>query len=231
MLNVKKIPTKLRYFILFVGFASVLLKIVWKQLLISVNCCNIKLNKRYKTNIYNIQPSCNELESSYVSGEFVSGGFYSPTSCIPLNTIAIIVPFRNRGHQQDIFVLQITSFLLRQRCSFQILIVEQFDSLPFNRASLLNAGVVWLENNMKQISFSCYIFHDVDHVPLDNRNIYECNLTRPVHFSTAVDKWNYSIPYDGFFGGVVAFSPKQFQQINGFSNCFWGWGMITIFIY
>ena len=31
-------------------------------------------------------------------------------------------------------------------------------------------------------------------------------------------------PYDNYFGGVTAISSEQFEQINGFSNIFWGWG-------
>ena len=34
----------------------------------------------------------------------------------------------------------------------------------------------------------------------------------------------FRLPYHNLLGGAAAFSRKDFQQINGFSNRFWGWG-------
>lgn len=32
------------------------------------------------------------------------------------------------------------------------------------------------------------------------------------------------LPYNEFFGGVSGLTVKQFKQVNGFPNAFWGWG-------
>lgn len=32
------------------------------------------------------------------------------------------------------------------------------------------------------------------------------------------------LPYSSIFGGAGAFLRKDFEEINGFSNKFWGWG-------
>ena len=37
----------------------------------------------------------------------------------------------------------------------------------------------------------CYIFHDVDLIPFDDRNVYVCDAKNPRHLSAKVDKWNF----------------------------------------
>ena len=34
----------------------------------------------------------------------------------------------------------------------------------------------------------------------------------------------FRLPYASIFGGVGSFTKEQFENINGFSNKFWGWG-------
>jgi len=35
---------------------------------------------------------------------------------------------------------------------------------------------------------------------------------------------DYTLPYDEYFGGAVLFSKKHFQEVNGYSNEYWGIG-------
>lgn len=65
--------------------------------------------------------------------------------------------------------------------------------------------------------------HDVDLLPLKLGNIYACT-TRPRHMSSAIDSYRFTLPYYGLVGGAVAFPSEIFQDINGFSNLFEGWG-------
>lgn len=41
-----------------------------------------------------------------------------------------------------------------------------------------------------QQHFHCFIFHDVDLIPEDDRTLYSCPIS-PRHLSVAVDKFNY----------------------------------------
>jgi N-terminal region of glycosyl transferase group 7 len=40
--------------------------------------------------------------------------------------------------------------------------------------------------------FDCYIFHDVDMLPEDDRNLYGCGIRFPRHLGTYIDKYNYT---------------------------------------
>ena len=71
--------------------------------------------------------------------------------------------------------------------------------------------------------FDCVIFHDVDLIPEDDRNVYSCP-DFPRHMSVAVDKFNYQLPYQAIFGGVSALNNQHFNKVNGFSNLYFGWG-------
>ncbi|GFR86551.1 beta-1,4-galactosyltransferase 1 [Elysia marginata] len=85
---------------------------------------------------------------------------------------------------------------------------------------LMNIGFV---EAMKRYDYQCAIFHDVDLIPEDDRNIYSCP-TQPRHLSASIDKFNYKLPYAGIYGGVSAINKKQFHELNGFSNLYFGWG-------
>ena len=88
----------------------------------------------------------------------------------------------------------------------------------------------------KKDGFECMFFHDVDLVPENDKNIYEC-FDYPRHYSGYIDKWNYTIPFFYIYGGITAYSVEAFENINGFrykkqvrtllilfSNEYWGWG-------
>ena len=75
----------------------------------------------------------------------------------------------------------------------------------------------------KDYDYECFVFSDVDLVPMDDRNIYRC-FEGPRHLSVAIDKFDFKLPYNTIFGGVSAFSKQQFLTVNGYPNTYWGWG-------
>ena len=58
---------------------------------------------------------------------------------------------------------------------------------PFNRAMLFNVG---FKEAMKDSVWDCVIFHDVDHLPENDRNYYGCG-EMPRHFAAKLDKYTY----------------------------------------
>nr|XP_027205343.1 beta-1,4-galactosyltransferase 4-like [Dermatophagoides pteronyssinus] len=156
-------------------------------------------------------------ESFHESIEF--GGRYRPHGCQSLQNVAIIVPYRNRSVQLQIFIYNIHKFLSKQnKVQYQLFIVEQKDMNQFNRAKLLNVG---FNEAIRWNNFDCFIFHDVELLPLDLRNLYLCS-DQPRHMSSNIVRFAYF--YEQLFGGVCAISTSIMNNVNGFSNRFFGWG-------
>lgn len=116
-----------------------------------------------------------------------SGGWFQPFECKAKHHVAIIVPFRDRYAHLSIFLKNIHPFLMKQNIEYRIFIIEQTNGKPFNRAALMNIG--YLEA-LKLFSWDCFIFHDVDLLPLDDRNFYTCPR-QPRHMSVAIDTFQY----------------------------------------
>jgi len=149
-----------------------------------------------------------------------SGGEYYPSDCQAKDNVAIIVPYRARESQLRVFLNYLHPVLSRQNIHYRVFVISQEDQLTFNRAMLFNVGF----KEASQLSaWDCFIFHDVDLLPEDDRNLYTCPAS-PRHMSVAVDKFKYRLPYKDIFGGVSALSTKHFELVNGFSNQYWGWG-------
>lgn len=152
-----------------------------------------------------------------------SGGTWAPSICSPQIQVYVVIPFRNREEHLREFLRVIHPFLQTQNLSYTILVAEQSAGTPFNRAKLFNVGYQELK---KQFGFlGCVIFHDVDLIPLDARNIYGCvQSPRVLHLSAHLDNFRFNLPYERLFGGAVAIEESIFEDVNGFSNQFYGWG-------
>nr|XP_029721046.1 beta-1,4-N-acetylgalactosaminyltransferase bre-4-like [Aedes albopictus] len=152
--------------------------------------------------------------------KLLPGGQYTPRECTAHDRVAVIVPYRDREQHLPVFLKNLHPFLMKQQIEYGIYIVEQATGSQFNRASLMNVGFA---EAMKQKNWDCMVFHDVDLLPMDDRNLYTCP-DQPRHMSVAVDTFGFKLPYSTIFGGVSAMTAKQFRTVNGFSNSFWGWG-------
>uniref|UniRef100_A0A8C1MB07 Beta-1,4-galactosyltransferase n=1 Tax=Cyprinus carpio TaxID=7962 RepID=A0A8C1MB07_CYPCA len=152
--------------------------------------------------------------------QLVVGGRYKPRDCVALQKVAIIIPFRNRGEHLKYWLYYLHPILQRQQLDYGIYVIQQDGEGTFNRAKLLNVGYA---EALKEYDYDCFIFSDVDIIPMDDRNTYKCS-SQPRHLSVSMDKFGFRLPYKQYFGGVSAMSKEQFQKINGFPNNYWGWG-------
>ena len=141
------------------------------------------------------------------------GGRYKPAGCIPRHKIAIIVPHRNREPHLRQFLKFIHPIMTRQQADYTVFVVQQAGTEIFNKAKLLNIG--YREALKVDSSFDCFIFHDVDLLAENDRNLYRC-ADVPRHLSVGIDKWDYQLPYDALFGGVIAMTRNQFEKVSSF---------------
>ncbi|XP_022256847.1 beta-1,4-N-acetylgalactosaminyltransferase bre-4-like [Limulus polyphemus] len=155
-----------------------------------------------------------------IASQLQPGGAWSPASCKSRHRVAIIIPFRDRHEHLMILLYHLHPLLQRQQLDYTIYVVEQFGNDTFNKGVLMNAGV---RESLNERNYDCYVFHDVDMIPEDDRNMYSCPQL-PRHMSVAVDKFHYTLPYSDLVGGVFALKTKHFLQVNGYSNLYWGWG-------
>ncbi|CAG9813386.1 unnamed protein product, partial [Phaedon cochleariae] len=163
-------------------------------------------------------PSVEQLEGRFAW--LRPGGHWLPGHCRVLKRVAVVIPYRCRGEHLLVFLQHMHPFLRRQQLDYTVFVVEQDGDGPFNRAMLMNIGYT---EALNMSHFDCFIFHDIDLLPEDDRNLYTCP-EQPRHMSVAVDIFKYRLPYPAIFGGVSAISTEHFKLLNGFSNSFWGWG-------
>lgn len=88
-------------------------------------------------------------------------------------------------HAQNIHVAHIHINIICKQILFRIFKEEP---TTFNRGMLLNAGVL---EALKADNYTCFVFQDVDLIPLNDHNLYRCGK-QPKHLSVALNKWNYT---------------------------------------
>ncbi|XP_033728249.1 beta-1,4-N-acetylgalactosaminyltransferase bre-4-like [Pecten maximus] len=157
-----------------------------------------------------------ELELDYLN----PGGHYVPLECRTNQRVAIVIPYRNRPIHLRTVLYNLHHMLPRQQLDYGIFVIEQAGDNTFNRGLLMNIGFV---EALHSYNFTCFVFHDVDLIPEDDRIYYGCG-TGPRHLSAAIDKFSYRLPYPSIAGGVTQLRRTDFEKINGFSNLFFGWG-------
>jgi hypothetical protein len=143
--------------------------------------------------------------------------------------IAIIVPYRDlhpaqkRAEHLAKFIAYMGPFMekaikqFNKNASFHIFIVEQSPEHKFNRGALLNLGFLEAQKQ----GYNVFIFHDVDLLPGDSMgNYYVKNPEIPIHIARCWDR------YKGqeYLGGIISISGKNFTDLNGYPNNYWGWG-------
>ena len=134
--------------------------------------------------------------------------------------LGIIVPYRNRPDQLEVFIEHMETYLADKDLRYEIFIVDQDNAKQFNRGILLNIGYIYA----KKIRCNYLVFHDVDMLPVDVDYSYS---DIPLHLATDFileeDEKDREV-FEEYFGGVTMFPIETFEKINGYSNKYWAWG-------
>jgi hypothetical protein len=137
-----------------------------------------------------------------------------------MHKLGIIVPYRDRAKQLRVFIRELKKFLnVYPRVDYTVIVVNQEDIKKFNRAKLLNIGFI------EAVKRGCdyVIFHDVDLIPIKGHYQYSDKPLQLANDFEATDTFRRTIQRD-YFGGVTLFPVEAFQEINGYSNKYRGWG-------
>lgn len=140
----------------------------------SLPLCNFSITNN-DTSIYKVTVNQTlypyHLIEQHCANDLLSGGHHIPKQCRSEQRLAIIICYRNREQHLKMFLDNIHPFLQKQQLDYTIFLVNQHGQDQFNRAALFNVGYV---EAMKLYPYDCFIFHDVDLLPEDLRNVYRC---------------------------------------------------------
>ena len=136
--------------------------------------------------------------------------------------LAIIVPYRDRRDEMDIFIPHMEEFLSNKQIDYKIFIAEQSDDRPFNYGKLCNA----VFNEIKD-EYDYFCFHDIDLLPTNDTADYFYK-DKPTQIVFENEYGQSLIPYNEYFGGVVIFCKEDFIKVNGYSNDYWGKGYVDL---
>ena len=157
---------------------------------------------------------------------FSANGLFKPKCGKPSNgnSIAIVIPYRDRPVQLRVFLEYMIPMFLKQQLQFKIYVIDQVPHTTFNRAKLFNVGYDIAKKDAEEIGvqWDCFTFHDVDLFLENEFMLYKCDKNgNPRHLSVAVSSMDYSIEETykwDIFGGICQVTGKVFEKANGFAN-------------
>ncbi|CAF1377236.1 unnamed protein product, partial [Didymodactylos carnosus] len=126
-----------------------------------------------------------DIEMNY--SNIRSGGSWAPPNLNFSLEVAIIIPYRDRLEQLTILLYYLHPILQRQELDYKIYVSEQTGNDTYNKGISMNAAFIYASS---EYDFQCYVFHDVDLIPEDDRNMYSCPLF-PRHMSVAINEMDY----------------------------------------
>jgi len=137
--------------------------------------------------------------------------------------LAICVPHYKREEHLKKFIPHMDRFFRDKDIEYKIFVANQIypDSVSgFNRGTSKNVAY----DVAQKEGYDYFCFHDIDMLPEDD----SCDYSYPEqveHLAVHVKQFDYGLKYQEYFGGCILFTKEHYEQINGYSNGYWNWGM------
>ena len=147
-----------------------------------------------------------------------------------MKRLAVILPY-NEEHSEN-FTNHFKA-IIKESSDFyyKLIFLKQKSNRPLNKGKLFNIGYM-----LHKDKFDYFCFHDSDLIPVSDDCDYSYEGGKPISLvamrgkiefgeqENIEDFDDYTLPYDEYFGGATLFSKEHFQQVNGYSNNYWGVG-------
>ena len=145
-----------------------------------------------------------------------------------MKKLLIILPY-SEEHIEN-FTNHFKSMVPEGDIYYKLIFMKQKSNRPLNKGKLFNIGYM-----LHKDKFDYFCFHDADLMPISDECDYSfeekpislVGMRNKIEFGDQEKVQNfdeYSLPYDEYFGGATLFSKEHFQQVNGYSNNYWGVG-------
>jgi len=140
--------------------------------------------------------------------------------------LAIIIPYRDREENFNIFIPYFTNFMknYQSHINYDIIIIEQGNDDLFNKGFLFNAGFLLTSGNTDY-----YALHDIDQLPISVDYSYK---KIPYHLCVNIYQQNNNNILINEYkdrnfhqrGGVNLITKEHYLSVNGHSINYKGWG-------
>ena len=167
---------------------------------------------------------------SRTAGKSAAGKPAAPpprTKHAPLKAIVLVLPYRDRERNLDLFLRRIARYASdRPGERWIVYRIEQNDQQLFNKGWLFNAGFDAFAADEPLLANStavCVVEHDIDMLPEPGVEYNWCQqpiqLASEIECSSRVYKsaHAYSLPYLNSGGAVVSMTPQHWRLVNGWA--------------
>jgi len=142
-----------------------------------------------------------------------------------MKRLAVILPY-NEEHIENL----VNHFYATVDGDYKLVFMKQKSNRPLNKGKLFNIGYM-----LHKDKFDYFCFHDSDLIPVSDECDYQyeekpislVGMRNKIEFGDQEKVQNfddYTLPYEEYFGGAILFSKEHFQEVNGYSNEYWGVG-------